>query len=89
MGIRARKLRADKRRARKRSIKEARRALYKSYAEQGRTKKRGQSKKTGPSPDKGCHKVADCGNPGCGRCYPGLVRRMGSINPKSKKVALA
>jgi len=59
-------------------MKDAKRALYASYGEQGRKNNKNSRKKSGPSPGRGCHYVADCGNPGCGRCHHQFVRRFGN-----------
>lgn len=54
--------------------KEAKRALYKSYAEHGQANKtkRHKAKPTEASGKKGQHVMADCDNVGCIRCYPNL-----------------
>ena len=55
---------------RKRARKDARRALYKSYSEQGKKNTKKKRRTTVGSVQKGNHTVADCGNPGCKRCNP-------------------
>jgi hypothetical protein len=69
----AKSRRSDARKSAKASRKAAKAALYHSYAEQGhknRAKKHGGKSTEGGH--KGQHLVADCGNPGCIRCYPDL-----------------
>ena len=76
MGAKAKKARAQKRKLRKKAVKDARRALYRSYAAQGKERARGRRRgKTGPTPGKGNHYVVDCGNPGCKACFPQYARR--------------
>jgi len=68
MGLTAKKARSLKRKTEKAKAKAAKRALYASYAGQGR-----RSTKTaasGRTPQRGNHVMADCGNVGCEACYP-------------------
>lgn len=66
---------SEKRKLQKKRAKDARRALYKSYSEAGRvgTHERKKSRWGCPTTH-GQHEAADCGNPGCNRCYPQFRR---------------
>lgn len=67
----ARNRNSERRRMEKKRRKEAKRALYKSYSEQGRknNSKRATKHKV-ISSVKGNHVMLDCGNVGCEKCYP-------------------
>jgi hypothetical protein len=69
MGKSARKRKANIRKEKKRAAKQAKRALYLSYAGTGKRKKK-QNKKSGYTAQRGNHVMLDCGNVGCARCYP-------------------
>jgi hypothetical protein len=77
MSKKSRSTRSLKRKQEKASRKASKAALYRSYSEQGRKnrlKKVGGRVTTGGH--KGEHLVANCGNPGCIRCYPELNNTM-------------
>ncbi|MHA2065982.1 MAG: hypothetical protein ACXABY_16545 [Candidatus Thorarchaeota archaeon] len=72
MGKKAKSQRAQKRKMEKRARKEAKAALYKSYAEQGRRKgsKRSTLKNRRALQRRARnHPYGKCGNPGCPACY--------------------
>ena len=74
MGARSKSVRSVRRKAQKAAVKAAKKALYKRYAEEGKVKgtkrSRHSAKRIGGARAKGNHAMADCGNVGCGRCYP-------------------
>jgi hypothetical protein len=69
MGKAAKGRKAATRKLKKKAAKAAKKALYASYAGTGKRKKK-QDRKTGPTTMKGAHVMQDCGNVGCGACYP-------------------
>jgi hypothetical protein len=66
--------------ARKKNVKAARKAAYAALAGTSKKKKR-QGGGSGPTAQRGNHIMADCGNPGCKKCYPQLNRS--SLNGKT------
>lgn len=62
-----RKSHSEKRKAMKKQVKAARRALYESYAKMGKAKKKSGNVYTSTSFN---HDVDKCGNAGCKKCYP-------------------
>lgn len=76
MGIRAKKIRAEKRKAIKRAAKEAKKKLYASYAGTGRRSNK-TKKSSGPSWSRRSHEMVNCGNIGCKRCFP----RLNGVDP--------
>jgi len=73
MSVGGKKRHSEKRRLAKKSAKAARRALYESYAKQGRSRKRDQNQ----AGVKFNHETSNCGNPGCNKCFPHLRRPTG------------
>lgn len=75
MGKKAKSQRAQKRKMEKRARKEAKAALYKSYAEQGRqggSKRMKLKAKNKLHVRSRAHLRTPCGNLGCPKCYPRL-----------------
>lgn len=69
MGLIGRKRKKDEKKKRK----AAKRVLYAQYAKEGKikgTKRASRKRIFGSSGNKHQHLIADCGNPGCKRCYP-------------------
>jgi hypothetical protein len=64
--------RKDARKLQKAQRKAAKAALYKSYSEKGREAATRRHRKKSEGGGKHQHLMADCGNPGCLRCYPEL-----------------
>lgn len=69
MGKVGRKKKHDSRMARKRAEKAARKAVYLALAGTSKRNKRRRAV-GGRTNFKHAHVMADCGNPGCQRCYP-------------------
>lgn len=61
--------------ARKRALKAARRAQYAALAGTSLRRKRQVTGSTPPSGAKHSHAMPNCGNAGCRKCYPRLIRR--------------
>lgn len=76
MGKSARKRKSDERKKKKAAAKAAKRAKYAALA--GTSKKQKnivRRSRSGPAGTyKHAHKAACCGNPGCKRCYPQLLK---------------
>jgi hypothetical protein len=66
----SRKKRSAERMKRKRAVKEARRSMYASLAGTSKKRKRQVSKAQTASAEKGSHRMSNCGNVGCVRCFP-------------------
>jgi hypothetical protein len=67
MGQKSKRRRSDQRRKNKKAAKEARKALYKSYGEQGKERKTDGVVKQRSNRR---HPTRPCGNFGCDKCYP-------------------
>jgi len=72
MGKKSRSARHVKKMAEKRAAKNAKRALYESAAQKGKTKKHGDKKSS--SILKGSHPQNPCGNPACKKCYKEIAK---------------
>jgi hypothetical protein len=72
MGKKGKKLRSDKKKAAKKSLKARNRAYYDSLRDSGNNSKRAKrkAKKKGGTGNKGKHLIHNCGNIGCQKCYP-------------------
>ena len=70
MGKRSKSARSDAKKAEKHAAKAARMALYSSQA---KANKRQTSQGDGTAKSFASHAIANCGNPGCKRCYPLLI----------------
>ena len=70
MGKKSKSARSDAKRAEKHAAKAARTALY---ASQAKSNKKQMSRGDGTAKSLARHAIANCGNPGCKRCYPQLV----------------
>jgi hypothetical protein len=62
-----RKSHSEKRKAMKKASKMAQKALYESYAKQGRSRKKENQGITGVAFN---HEHDNCGNVGCKKCFP-------------------
>lgn len=74
MGMKSKSIRSERRKAEKRTIKAARRALYASYASAGRKKNSKRSRTSKHHVPFVKHAVSYCGNPGCKRCFSELYK---------------
>ena len=74
MGRKAKGQRATARKQQRKAAKLAQINLYASFAKAGKLKgsKRQKRKSKASAPTKHAHLVANCGNPGCKRCFPQL-----------------
>jgi len=70
MGKKSKSARSDAKRAERHAAKAARTALY---ASQAKANKKQSSRSDGTAKTFTSHAIANCGNPGCKRCYPPLV----------------
>mgnify|MGYP001565214925 CR=1 FL=1 len=72
MGKKAKKIRSDKKKMQKKSLKAANRAKYDAWRNAGTNSKRQKknSKKKKGMGAKGKHLVSNCGNVGCMKCNP-------------------
>jgi len=70
MGKKSKSARSEAKRAERHAAKAARTALY---ASQAKANKKQKSSSDGTAKSFIRHAIANCGNPGCKRCYPQLV----------------
>lgn len=77
MGVAARKRKSAERMKLKRAAKAAKRAKYAALAGTSKKAKRQKRKSTLAGTFKHAHVMSDCGNPGCKRCYPVKIKKVG------------
>ena len=70
MGKAGRKSKHDEKMKKKRALKAQKKAAYLALAGTGKRKKKRASQSKVSGIYKHAHIMADCGNPGCKRCYP-------------------
>lgn len=89
MGKKGKKLRSDKKKAAKASLKARNRAYYDGLRDSGNNSKRAKrkSKKKGGLGDKGKHLIHNCGNIGCLKCNPD-ERRPQTVLSRKDSLAL-
>lgn len=82
MGKKGKKIRSDKKKAAKASLKARNRAYYDSLRDSGNNSKRfkRKSKKAGSLGNKGKHLIHNCGNVGCLKCNPNERRSVKILN---------
>jgi hypothetical protein len=88
MGKKGRGQRSEQRKQARKAAHSAQKALYASYATQGKLKgsRRQKAKAKAMKPSKHAHLCANCGNPGCDKCFDKIVTRMdGTPLPKAPR----
>jgi len=84
MGKKGKKIRSDRKKIAKASLKARNRAHYDALRDSGNNSKRAKrnKKKQGGSTGKGKHLIHDCGNIGCLKCNPEVRTPMRVLNRK-------
>ena len=84
MGKKSKSARSDAKRAERHAAKAARTALY---ASQAKSNKKQTSRGDGTAKSFASHAIANCGNPGCKRCYPLQVPEWAVSASPARKIA--